>query len=164
MPPKALVDVKDIDLERMELRPEQIYGPILPHRHEFALLSGVIKIDAEAGFGLGLKHVRADEFWCRGHFPAWPILPGILIVEAAAQLSLVYYKFTVGKDAKGSLLFGGINGVKFREAVEPGSKLLLACAPIELKVRRSRFRCQGLVDGRVVYEGEITGILGPEAK
>jgi 3-hydroxyacyl-[acyl-carrier-protein] dehydratase len=163
MPPKALVDLDGVDLEKVELTPDQIYGPILPHRHEFALLSGINKIDTEKGFGVGWKDVRADEFWCRGHFPGYPVLPGVLIVEAAAQLAVVYYRMTVGKGGKGLFFFAGIDEVKFREAVKPGTKLILTCKPEELKFKRSRFKCQAIVEGRIAYEGTITGILGPEA-
>ncbi len=162
MPPKAIVDLASVDLEKVELTPEQIYGPIIPHRHEFALLSGINKIDTEKGFAVGWKDVRNDEFWCRGHFPGFPVLPGVLIVEAAAQLAVVYYRLTVGKGAKGTFFFGGIDEVKFREAVQPGTKLMLVAVPEELKVRRSRFKCQALVDGKIAYEGTIFGILGPE--
>jgi 3-hydroxyacyl-[acyl-carrier-protein] dehydratase len=162
MPPKAIVDLATLDLEKTELTPAQIYGPMLPHAHELALLSGVHLVDKERGFTIGWKDVRQGEFWCRGHFPTRPILPGVLIVEAAAQLSLVHWRLTVGKDAKGALLFGGIEDCKFRDAVEPGSKLVLVAQAVDLKVRRSRFKTQGFVDGKVIYEGDVIGILGPE--
>lgn len=162
MPPKAIVDLASVDLEKVEYTADQIYGPIIPHRHEFALLSGIHKVDAEKGFAVGWKDVRDGEFWCRGHFPGFPVLPGVLIVEAAAQLAVVYYRLTVGKGAKGTFFFGGIDEVKFREAVQPGTKLILVAVPEELKVRRSRFKCQALVEGRIAYEGTIFGILGPE--
>ena len=162
MPPKALVDLASLNLEKTELTPAQIYGPLLPHAHELALLSGVYVVDKDKSITVGWMDVRGDEFWCRGHFPGKPILPGVVIVEAAAQLALVHWRMTVGKDAKGALLFGGINECKFREAVEPGKKLVLVAHPSDLKLRRSRFQTQGFVDGRVVFEGEIVGILGPE--
>jgi 3-hydroxyacyl-[acyl-carrier-protein] dehydratase len=162
MPPKALVDLSGFDLEKTEITPAQIYGSMLPHAHELALLSGVNVVDKERLFIVGWKDVRPDEFWCRGHFPTKPILPGVLIVEATAQLALVHWRLTIGKDAKGALLFGGIDQAKFREPVEPGKKLVLLAQAIDLKVRRSRYKTQAFVGGRVVFEGEITGILGPE--
>jgi 3-hydroxyacyl-[acyl-carrier-protein] dehydratase len=162
MPPKALVDLASLDLEKTALTPAQIYGPMLPHAHELALLSGVHLVEKEKGFIVGWKDVRKDEFWCRGHFPTRPILPGVLIVEAAAQLALVHWRLTIGKDAKGALLFGGIDEAKFRDAVEPGTKLVLLASAIDLKLRRSRYKTQAFVEGKIVFEGEITGILGPE--
>ncbi|MBI3726487.1 beta-hydroxyacyl-ACP dehydratase [bacterium] len=162
MPPKPLVELAGIDLERTELAHDRIYPALLPHAHELALVDGVIRHDSEKGFTVGYHDVRADEFWCRGHFPTRPIMPGVVIVEAAAQLALVHFRLTVGKDSRGTLLFAGIDEAKFRDPVEPGQKLLLLALVRDMKPRRSRFRTQGVVGGRIVFEGEITGILGPE--
>lgn len=162
MPPKPLVDLSAIDLEKVFLKKAEIYPVLLPHAHELALLDGVIAHDAERGFTLAWKDVRHGEFWCRGHFPSRPILPGVLIVEASAQVALVHWRHTVGKGLKGAFLFGGIDECTFRQAVEPGQKLLLVAVAEDLKVKRSRFRTQAYVDGKVVYEGGITGLLGPE--
>ncbi len=164
MPPKPLVDLSTVDLEKVQFTPADIYGEgkMLPHAHEWALLHGVNVVDPEKGFAVGWKDVRAEESWCKGHFPKWPILPGVLIVETVAHLGLIYYRQTVGKGVKGTLLFGGIDEVKFRDAVEPGMRLIAVVVPEDLRVRRSTFKCQALVEGRVAYEGTIFGILGPE--
>jgi 3-hydroxyacyl-[acyl-carrier-protein] dehydratase len=162
MPPRPIIDLAAIDFEKVQFPKSAIYPAICPQAHELSLLDGVFAHDPEKNFTVAWKDVRGDEFWCRGHFPGRPILPGVLIVEAAAQTCLVHWRLTTGKGVKGSFLFGGIDEVSFRTAVEPGMRLVIVAQGQDMRVKRSKLLTQAFVDGKVVYEGQITGILGPE--
>ena len=119
-------------------------------------LDGVVRVDLDEGLIVGYKDVRDDEFWVRGHIPGRPLLPGVIMCEAAAQLCSYYYKEAIGL---GEFLgFGGMEAVKFRQAVEPGSRLVLVAKAERVSQRRATFRCQGFVDGRMVFEGTIIGM------
>jgi len=163
MPPKPLVDLASIDLARVEYD-AQALDPLLPQCHEMRQLHGVVRFDPEAGFAVGFRDVQADEFWCRGHFPGRPVFPGVLLVESVAQLCVFYWRLVVGREqAPGrAMLFGGIDEVKFRDAIFPGQRVVLVAKVGTLRLRRSTYDCQALVDGKVVFSGKITGLLGPE--
>jgi len=155
MPPKPLLDLNTIDLNRVEddLAGIQRYNP---QRFEFQQLDGIIYYNEPEGIVVGFKNVRTDEFWVRGHIPGRPLLPGVLMCEAAAQLCSYFFKrCTQTPDFVG---FGGIDAVKFRGAVVPGDKFLLVAKRVELISRRAIFDVQGFVNGKMVYEGRITGI------
>jgi 3-hydroxyacyl-[acyl-carrier-protein] dehydratase len=91
MPPKLLVDLSGIDLTRVAIPIEKIRA-VNPQRYEMEQLSGVITYRPELGYIIGFRDVRPDEFWVRGHIPGRPLFPGVLMIEAAAQLSSFYYK------------------------------------------------------------------------
>ena len=88
----------------------------------------------------------------------------VLLVESVAQLCVFYWRHQIGrKEAPGRvMLFGGIDGVKFRDAVLPGQRVVLAVKAVDVRVRRSRYDAMAFVDGRIVFSGQITGLLGPE--
>jgi 3-hydroxyacyl-[acyl-carrier-protein] dehydratase len=162
MPRALLVDLSAIDLETEALGLEAIRR-FNPHRYEMEQLSGVIHLDTEAGEIVARKDVRDDEFWVRGHIPGRPLLPGVLMVEAAAQMCSVYYK-SVQEDPR-FLGFGGVDGVKFRGQVGPGQRLLLLGRAVEIRSRRAVFDTQGVVRDetdpqtfKMVFEGRITGM------
>jgi len=157
-----LVDLSAIDLDALALSLEAIRR-LNPHRYEMEQLGGVIHLEASAGQIVASRDVREEEFWVRGHIPGRPLLPGVLMIEAAAQMCSVYYK-VVQKDSR-FLGFGGVDGVKFRGQVVPGQRLLLLGQAREIRRRRAVFDTQGVVrDGsapqafKIVFEGRITGM------
>jgi 3-hydroxyacyl-[acyl-carrier-protein] dehydratase len=155
MAPPLLVDLAKVDLGHVLMSIDEI-RQYNPHRYEMEQLSGVIHLDAAAGQIVAFKDVRADEFWVRGHIPGRPLLPGVLMIEAAAQMSSLYYKRVTG-DAR-FLGFGGVDAVKFRGQVAPGDRLLLLGQVIEIRGRRAVFDTQGVVEDRLVFEARITGM------
>jgi 3-hydroxyacyl-[acyl-carrier-protein] dehydratase len=155
MAPSLLVDLSKIDLNRVQIPIEEIRQSN-PHRFEMEMLSGCIYLDPEKGQIVAFKDVRPDEFWVRGHIPGRPLMPGVLMIEAAAQMSSLYYK-RVQNDPR-FLGFGGVDGVKFRGQVVPGDRLLLLGQAIEIRSRRAVFDTQGVVGDRLVFEARITGM------
>jgi 3-hydroxyacyl-[acyl-carrier-protein] dehydratase len=155
MPGPLLIDLATIDLSRVAMGIEEIRNHN-PHRYEMEQLSGVIHLDLAGGCIVAYKDVRADEFWVRGHIPGRPLLPGVLMIEAAAQMCSLFYKL-VQQDPR-FLGFAGVDGVKFRGQVVPGDRLILLGKAVEIRSRRAVFDTQGVVDGRLVMEAQITGM------
>src|SRR5260370_41120418 len=85
-------------------------------------LHAIIHMDTEKHIIVGYKDVRSDEFWVRGHFPGYPLLPGVLMCEAAAQLCS-YYSATHGLSQGDFIGFGGLENIRFRGQVRPGDRL-----------------------------------------
>ena len=135
MPPPLLVDLEKVDLERVLLSNTEIYDP-LPHRHEFGLLDGVCHFDRENVAAVAFADVRNDSWWVRGHVPGRPILPGVLMMEMAAQTSAVLLKL-VDPAHDAFVGYGGIDDCKFREAVTPPARLYILCQGVEYRPRRN---------------------------
>jgi len=157
MPPKLLVDLSRIDLDQVAIRIEEI-RLVNAQRYEMEQLSGIIAYQPDQGYVVGFKDVREDEFWVRGHIPGRPLMPGVLMIEAAAQLSSFYYKMHMGKDDPRFVGFGGVTDVKFRRTVEPGDRLIIIAVVREIKSRRAVFDTQEVVDGKLAFEGTIIGM------
>ncbi|MFO8007170.1 MAG: 3-hydroxyacyl-ACP dehydratase FabZ family protein [Candidatus Brocadiia bacterium] len=155
MPPKPLIDLEQVDLSSVVV-PQQEVRKYNAQRYEMEQLDGLLHLDLEEGVGVGLKEVGEDEFWVRGHIPGRPLLPGVLMCEAAAQLCSYIYKRTV--ETEKFLGFGGMEEVKFRRAVEPGNRLIIVAKAERLRPRRATFRCQGFVDGAMAFEATIIGM------
>jgi len=155
MPPEPLFDLSMIDTSRVQVDRDAIYR-VNPHRYEFQQLDGIYFIDDDARLIAGYRDVREDEFWVRGHIPGRPIFPGVLMIETAAQL--VSYCAMREFPDKGFLGFGGVDDVKFRGAVTPGDRIIVIGRMVELKPRRCKGATQAFVDGRMVFQGVITGM------
>lgn len=155
MAPPLLFDIDKIDLDHVLHNTEAIEA-INPHRDPMRMIDGVIYENEQDLTMLAFKDVRADEFWTVGHIPGRPIFPGVLMIEAAAQLaSFICLRKLEGESFMG---FSGVENVKFRGMVKPGDRLLILMKQIELRRRRSICDAQGLVDGRLVFEARITGM------
>ena len=106
---------------------------------------------------IGFKDVRFDEFWVRGHMPGYPLLPGVLMCEASAQLCS-YYTMTQHEIPGDFLGFGGLENVRFRSPVRPGERLILVAKETRFNRRQMVFNVQGFVQDRMVFHGDIIGM------
>jgi 3-hydroxyacyl-[acyl-carrier-protein] dehydratase len=157
MPPRLLVDLDTLDLDTVTIPIEEI-RKTNAQRFEMEQLSGIIKFDREAMLVVGYKDVGGDEFWVRGHIPGRPLMPGVIMVEAAAQLCTFVYKHCFPGMENRFIGFGGIDGVKFRGTVVPGDRLIVIAKATDLRSRRAVFDTQAVVKDRMVYEGKIIGM------
>lgn len=131
---------------------------ILPHRYPFLLVDRIVEIE-EGKSIRGYKNVSANEQFFQGHFPQEPVMPGVLILEAIAQVGAV--ALLSKEEFKGKIpLFAGADKVRFRQKVVPGDKLELSCEII--KLRRAIGVGKGIakVDGKKVCEAEIMFAIG----
>lgn len=156
MPPSLLIDLASIDLSNIALDSSDI-EKINPHRYEMRQLDGILWYDTDAGLILGYKDVTDDEFWVRGHIPGRPLFPGVLMIEAAAQMASVSCKLTNPQEDR-FIGFGGIENVKFRLQVSPGDRLYLLGKLIENRPRRFKLCTQGVVNDRLAFEADIIGM------
>lgn len=132
-----------------------------PQRHEMEQLTAIVYEDTERNICVGYKDVTDQEFWVRGHMPGMPLMPGVVMVEAAAQLSSFYVQRHNLLKAK-VIGFGGLENVRFRGAVVPGDRLVLISEMTKIRARRMlTCRFQGLVGTTIVVEGLIKGIPLP---
>ena len=128
---------------------------ILPHRYPFLMLDRVIQWE-EGKMAVGIKNVTANEPFFQGHFPQQPIMPGMLQIEAMAQLAGVLL-FRNRKDDDDSLgFFRGVDKVKFRRPVTPGDQLRLEVQILKKRGRMATFSGKALVNGEVACEGEFS--------
>ena len=157
MPPKLLVDYEEINLEDVEYGIEEI-RKFNQQRYEMEQLTGIIRFAPEHKYVVGFKAVTNKEFWIRGHVPGRPLMPGVVMCEAAAQLCSFYYLKALPEFHNQFLGFGGMRDVKFRGTVVPGDRLILAAKCTEMKTRRATFLTQGLVNDKVIFEATIIGM------
>ncbi|MEM9415902.1 MAG: 3-hydroxyacyl-ACP dehydratase FabZ family protein [Planctomycetota bacterium] len=155
MAPSLLYDLSQYDLTK-EARDAAFIESVNPHRGDMRLLDGIIWEDIPTSRAIAYKDVRDDEFWVPGHIPGRPIFPGVLMVEAAAQLAS-YLTLRLFEDLD-FLGFAGVDAVKFRGTVTPGDRLYILIEGTNMKPRRSICNAQGIVGDRLVFEAKITGM------
>jgi len=154
MPPQLLFDISAIDLDHIVYDQEGV-RKLNPQRGHMEQLNGIVYANPDAGQVIGIKDVRSDEFWVDGHIPGRPLYPGVLMIEAGAQLASFYIRAFVGW--KGFIGFGGVDGCKFRTQVVPPCRMYILGQKISERHHRITCNVQGLVNGTVCFEASITG-------
>jgi beta-hydroxyacyl-ACP dehydratase FabZ len=126
---------------------------ILPHRYPFLLVDRIVELEAERV--VGIKNVTNDEPFFQGHFPDFPVMPGVLIVEALAQAAGVLVLKSIPDRDKKLVLLVAIENAKFRRPVVPGDQLRLEMSILKRKASVAKMSGRATVDGVVVAEAEV---------
>jgi len=156
MPPPLNLNPAELDHTHVIADKEAIRA-INPQRFEMEMIDAIIFEDTTVPMVGGYKDVRHDEFWVKGHMPGFPLMPGVLMCEAAAQISAFHIM-------KHKLLdcdfvgFGGMAEVRFRASVYPGQRFVLVSKVVKLHRKQVIAHVQGFVESTMVFHGDIIGI------
>lgn len=134
---------------------------ILPHRYPFQMVDRIIELDLEAGRVVGIKNVTNNEPHFQGHFPGNPVMPGVLQMEAMAQVAGVMLNSREGNQGK-TAYFMSMNKVKFRRMVIPGDQLRIEVETVRMRSRMATVLGKAYVGDDLVSEGELTFGYGAE--
>ncbi len=140
----ALLDIRQI-------------AKVLPHRYPFLLVDKVIEVEGQTRIK-GIKNVSFNEHFFQGHFPGTPVMPGVLILEAMAQISGLLFAQRLEHTGKMAVLLS-MDGVKMRKRVIPGDQLILTAETVRVKSRTAHCRCRAMVGDKVAAEAEMKFML-----
>jgi UDP-3-O-[3-hydroxymyristoyl] N-acetylglucosamine deacetylase / 3-hydroxyacyl-[acyl-carrier-protein] dehydratase len=152
--------VKVARQERQETRVHNIEDimKVLPHRYPFLLVDRILEMEENTRI-VGLKNVTMNEPFFQGHFPGHPIMPGVLIIEAMAQVGGVLLMGLLDDPESKVVYFMSLDNVKFRKPVRPGDQLRLELDVVQIRGTVCKMRGVGKVDGEVVVEAEMAAVV-----
>lgn len=152
---RPIIDLSAIDLSR-RLYDRDAIARTNPHRGDMALLDAIIWCSEDYKNCVAIKHVREDEFWVPGHFPGKPMMPGVLMVEAGAQLAC--FSFNKRRPTPQVVAFLRIEDCSFRSMVQPGDDLIVLVRETKFGRRQFESDIQGLVGDRIAFSARISGM------
>ena len=136
---------------------------ILPHRYPFLLVDRITELEIGKR-AVGIKNVTANEPFFQGHFPGNPVMPGVLIIEAMAQVGGVLARLskpeTMDNQEEAFVFFMSIDKVKFRKPVIPGDQIVFEVLPLRTGSRIWKIEGKAFVDGTVVTQAELVATIG----
>jgi len=130
---------------------------ILPHRYPFLLVDRIEELEAERV--VGIKNVTVNEPFFAGHFPDYPVMPGVLIIEAMAQVAGVLVLSAIPDRKNKLVLLAGVDGAKFRKPVRPGDQLRMEMKILRSKASMAKVSGTATVDGAIAAEAEMLCVL-----
>lgn len=128
---------------------------ILPHRYPFLMVDRIVEMDMEKCTVVGIKNLTMNEEFFQGHFPGNPVMPGVLQMEAMAQVAGIMLNSREGNKGK-TAYFMSMNKVKFRKMVVPGDQLRMEIETLRMRSRIATVLGKAYVDGDLVSEAELT--------
>lgn len=132
---------------------------VLPHRYPFLLIDRIVEFTKGETI-VALKNVTVNEPFFQGHFPGYPIMPGVLIVEAMAQAGGILSYVSGFQKKKDLVFFSTIDKVKFRKPVVPGDQLMFTLNILKMRKKAIKMTGKATVDGNVVTEAELMASFG----
>lgn len=136
----------------------QAIQELLPHRYPFLLVDRIIELVPKVRI-VGLKQVSINEPFFQGHFPGAPVMPGVLVVEALAQVGAVLALREIEDRDQKLVLFTGIREARFRRPVVPGDTLTLEVTALRIGSRVQRMRGEAKVNGQLVADADIMSVI-----
>ena len=127
---------------------------IIPHRYPFLLVDSILELDPARKI-VGIKNVSINEPFFQGHFPGTPVMPGVLIVEAMAQVAAVMVLKEIADRENKLVYFSGIDRARFRQPVVPGDQIRIVVEVIKMRPRHGKLKAEAYVKERLVAEAEI---------
>ena len=135
---------------------------ILPHRYPFLLVDRIVELTPGERI-VGVKQVTINEPFFQGHFPGAPVMPGVLVVEAMAQVGAVYALRHIEDRERKLVLFSGIDNARFSRPVVPGDTLVLTVTPLRVGGRVQRMHGEAHVEGQLAAEADIMSVVADRA-
>jgi 3-hydroxyacyl-[acyl-carrier-protein] dehydratase len=156
MPSKPIIEF--CDLPRDVVVDIEGIRKLNPQRFEMEQLTAITLVDTQKQQIVGYKQTTAEEFWVPGHMPGFPLMPGVLMIEGAAQLGAYYCTYVDAFPGTDFVALGGVDDVRFRGSVRPGDRIWFVGQVTRHSSRMAAFEFQGMVDGKIIFEVKILGM------
>lgn len=156
---QPIVDLSTLDLSKNIIGEEELRR-CLPHAHEFRLLDGVCYHDRERGIAVGYKDWDQNPWWARGHVPGRPLMPGVLMIEGAAQIATFLLKQQTGWAQDRMIGLAGLDDVRIRGQVVPPARVWFVSGNVVTSGRRmAKMSAQVFSNGQMTMEMQVMGVM-----